>query len=70
MGCDGIWDCVEPQELCDYISSRIREKASLTKILNEVFDLLISKNTDCILIFNQAKIGSDNMNSIIIMLNH
>ena len=43
MGCDGIWDCVGPQELCDYISSCLRDCIPVKTILRKIFDVCISK---------------------------
>ena len=46
MGCDGIWDCLDPQDLCEYISNQIKEKVILTKILKKIFGLILSKRPD------------------------
>lgn len=55
IGCDGIWDCVDTQVLCEFISERIDEKVSLTKILKEVFDQLISNSPYCINFDNSSE---------------
>jgi len=61
MGCDGIWDCVEIQDMCEYISNKIKENVPVTRILNDMFSLFISKNPD-------ARAGADNMTCFIIEL--
>jgi serine/threonine protein phosphatase PrpC len=38
IGCDGIWDCMTNQEICDFINERLKAKMSLTKIVEEIFD--------------------------------
>jgi len=63
MGCDGIWDCVEIQDMCEYISKKRRENVPVTQILHDMFCVFISKNP-------YAKIGADNMTCIIIELKH
>jgi len=63
MGCDGIWDCVDVQDICDFISIKIKEKVPVPKILSEMFGLFLSK-------IPHAKVGSDNMTCIIIELKH
>jgi len=63
MGCDGIWDCVNIQDMCEYISKKIKEKVPVTQILNDMFTVFISKHP-------HAKIGADNMTCIIVELNN
>ena len=43
MGCDGVWDCVDVQQLCDYISIKLKEKVQISKIIADLFDQIISK---------------------------
>jgi len=63
MGCDGIWDCVDIQKFCEYISKRLKENIPMKLILKDLFSLLLSKNVD-------SKIGSDNMTCLIIQFDH
>ncbi len=63
MGCDGIWDCVEIQKFCDFISKKLKEKVSIPMILKELFSSIISKS-------NERKFGSDNMTCMIIEFDH
>ena len=49
MGCDGIWDCVDVQQVCDYISIKLKEKTKISKIISELFDQIISKTNKCII---------------------
>jgi serine/threonine protein phosphatase PrpC len=46
MGCDGIWDCVDVQDMCEYISQKRKENIPLTKILKDLFGLFLSKHPD------------------------
>ena len=61
MGCDGIWDCVEEQGLCEEIENNIKKDPNkkLSTILSEIFDKIVSKT-------NNIPIGTDNMSCIII----
>jgi serine/threonine protein phosphatase PrpC len=42
IGCDGIWDCMTNQEICDFINDRLKAKLSLTKIVEEIFDTCLA----------------------------
>ncbi len=46
IGCDGIWDCVTPQILCDYISASLKENIAIKLILKKIFDIFVSKHPD------------------------
>ena len=61
MGCDGIWDCVKRQLVCDFMEKEINEnpEADLSEILKKIFDKCISPVWGVIL-------GTDNMSCIII----
>lgn len=60
MGCDGLWDCVEPQKLCESISRRLKDKeVKISSIISDVFDTILSKT-------NNTPIGTDNMSCVII----
>jgi len=59
MGCDGLWDYVDPQKLCEFVSKKLKEKTPIKNILNEISSKLITKNLD-------TNIGSDNMTCLII----
>jgi serine/threonine protein phosphatase PrpC len=38
VACDGIWDCMTNQEICDFINSRLKSKLSLKEICEEIMD--------------------------------
>ena len=61
MGCDGVWDCVKRQLLCEYIEKEIKEnpEAKLSDILATIFDKCISP-------FMGKVLGTDNMSCIVI----
>ena len=65
MGCDGIWDCVKRQLVCDFMEKEINEnpEADLSEILKKIFDKCISPVWGVIL-------GTDNMSCIIIQFLH
>ena len=44
LACDGIWDCMTNQEICDFVSERLKKdpKMRLSKIVEEVFDTIIA----------------------------
>jgi protein phosphatase 1G len=61
MGCDGVWDCVKRQLICDFVDKQIRENPDkdLSEILKEIFDKCVSPVWGVVL-------GTDNMSCIII----
>ena len=65
MGCDGVWDCVKRQLICEYIDKQIRENPDkdLSEILKIIFDKCVSPVWGVIL-------GTDNMSCIIIQFLH
>jgi serine/threonine protein phosphatase PrpC len=44
LACDGIWDCMTNQEICDFINERLKAKLSLTKIVEEIMDNCLSSD--------------------------
>ena len=65
MGCDGIWDCVKRQLVCEFMEKEMNENpdADLSDILKKIFDKCISPVWGVIL-------GTDNMSCIIIQFLH
>lgn len=61
MGCDGVWDCVEPQKFCEYINEKLKKNERIDNVIAEVFNQIISTSND-------IPIGTDNMTCIIIQL--
>ena len=61
MGCDGVWDCVKRQLVCDFVDKQIRENPhnNLSEILKVIFDRCVSPVSGVVL-------GTDNMSCIII----
>jgi protein phosphatase 2C family protein 2/3 len=44
IACDGVWDCMTNQQICDFINERIKKKLSLTKIVEEIFDYCLAED--------------------------
>ena len=65
MGCDGVWDCVKRQMVCDFVDKEIKEnpEQKLSEILKKIFDRCVSPVSGVIL-------GTDNMSCIIIQFLH
>ena len=65
MGCDGVWDCVKRQMVCEFVEKEIKEnpKKNLSEILKKIFDRCVSPVSGVIL-------GTDNMSCIIIQFLH
>ena len=65
MGCDGVWDCVKRQLVCEFVDRQIRENPDqkLSEILKVIFDRCVSPIWGVIL-------GTDNMSCIIVQFLH
>ena len=65
MGCDGVWDCVKRQLVCDFVDRQIRENPDkkLSDILKVIFDRCVSPVWGVVL-------GTDNMSCIIVQFLH
>ena len=44
LGCDGIWDCLENQEICDIITNRLKKdpNVKLTKVIEDILDSILA----------------------------
>jgi len=44
LACDGIWDCMTNQEVCDFITERLKKdsKQKLSKIIEELMDKIVA----------------------------
>lgn len=60
-GCDGIWDCVEPQKFCEYISGELKKEVKISTIIANIQDMILSKTIN-------SPIGTDNMTCMIVKL--
>ncbi len=54
MACDGVWDCVDAQKLCEHVSIRLKSHGKIADIISDLFDSIISKTNNSI--FNFLKI--------------
>lgn len=43
MACDGVWDCVDIQKVCEHISVQLKTKKEISTILADLVDQIIAK---------------------------
>ena len=60
MGCDGIWEVKDNEQMTKWISKRLGEKKPHTEIVEELLDELVSKD-------KHNEYGMDNMSCILIV---
>jgi len=60
LACDGVWDCMSNQDVCDFVKERIAT-VSLDKIAEEIFDHCVSEDPKM-----TQGIGGDNMTALIV----
>ena len=70
MACDGFWNCVKIQLVCEYISLKLKESLNISKIISDLFDHFISETNKSISFLKLANIGTDNMSCILIQFKH
>lgn len=44
LACDGVWDCMTNQEICDFVKAKLKSdpKIKLSKIIEEIFDKIVA----------------------------
>ncbi|MFO0515393.1 MAG: PP2C family serine/threonine-protein phosphatase [bacterium] len=64
LGCDGVYDCLSNQEICDFINTRLKKNPSikLSKILEEMLDQILAPD-----IYTETGVGCDNMSSVLVV---
>ena len=65
LGCDGVYDCLTNQEICDFINERLKKNPNvkLTSILEEMLDQILAPD-----IYNETGVGCDNMSAVLVVL--
>ena len=63
IGCDGIWDCLNNQQACDFVLNRMKDKnVKLSKIVEDMMDTICAKD-----LYNETGVGCDNMTCMIVV---
>ena len=65
LGCDGVYDCLTNQQICDFINARLKKNPNikLSKILEEMLDNILAPD-----LYTDSGVGCDNMSAILVVL--
>ena len=63
LGCDGIWECLLPKQICDFISAKVNDGKKLTASIEELLDFILAKDTQ-----SGQGYGLDNMTCIVVKI--
>jgi len=61
LACDGVWDCMTSQEVCDFINNKLNTEDNTSSIIEDIFTKCIASD-----VANSSGIGADNMTCIIV----
>ena len=65
LACDGIWDVMSNEQLCDFIRNRLEITDDLTAICNSVLDTCLSKVSTIIYLFHLTITYLNKLNKIL-----
>jgi len=57
IGCDGIWECLSNQQICEFVNEKIKEKKNLGPSVEALLDRILAPDTS-------TGLGCDNMSVI------
>jgi Serine/threonine protein phosphatase len=52
LGCDGIWECLTNQQICEFLQDKIKEKKSVAAAVEALLDNIVASDTSSKLIFH------------------
>jgi len=61
IGCDGIWECLTNQQICDFVVEKLQKEKKLPTTVEALLDKILAPDTS-------TGLGCDNMTCIILLL--
>ena len=67
IACDGIWDCITNQEVCDFFENKFKKEPNgkISKFIEELFYEILAPD-----VYTDTGVGCDNMSCIVIQFKH
>lgn len=63
IACDGIWEVMDSQAVCDFIKPKLRESERISAVVEQLLDAVCSKN-----VASASGVGLDNLTCVVLDL--
>jgi serine/threonine protein phosphatase PrpC len=66
IGCDGIWEKLSNEQICDFIDQRLEKGLSLEETGCQFLEENLAQDTSCTIFSILEGVGCDNMTAVIV----
>ncbi len=72
LGCDGIWECLTNQQICEFLQGKIKDGKNISVAVEDLLDNIVANDTSSKILFILSNIlagvGCDNMTCVCVLL--